>query len=60
MPKQRDVTANGDVKAMGCQSNIGDPSLVTLGVETNETELETRQHLRMTCDMVVGFLEGES
>ena len=31
MPKQRDVTANGDVKAMGCQSNIGDPSLVTFG-----------------------------
>ena len=51
MSKQRDAKAKGchsqwDVKAMGCQSNIGNPSLVTLGVETNETELETRQHLR--------------
>ena len=51
MSKQRDAKAKGchspwDVKAMGRQSNIGDPSLVTFGGETNETELETGQHLR--------------
>ena len=49
MPKQRDAKAKGyhsqwDVKAMGCQSNIGDP-LCTAQTETNKSKKNTHEEM---------------
>ena len=44
---------------MGCQSNIEDPGLETLGRDQGDRIGDRTAPQRMTCDMVVGFLEGE-
>ena len=45
--------------SMGCQSNIEDPGLETLGRDQGDRIGDRTAPQRMTCDMVVGFLEGE-
>jgi hypothetical protein len=44
---------------MGCQTNIEDPGLETLGRDQGDRIGDRTAPQRMTCDMVVGFLEGE-
>ena len=43
----------------GRQSNIEDPGLETLGRDQGDRIGDRTAPQRMTCDMVVGFLEGE-